>query len=132
MSVSASEIDRTESGAGSKAGRRHAEGFRVEAVQYYLKARGIDPEKTIEGCAAELGMNEKTLDDRAIRHGGAGGVTRERSDGQRALDEANRRIRELELEDESPKRAAAFFVRGQARATGAGRCRGRGRATTRP
>jgi transposase len=46
-----------------------------------------------------------------IKFQDAGKVTRERSEEQKALDEANRRIRELELENEFLKKAAAFFAR---------------------
>ena len=97
MSVSASEIDKMESRDGSKkkaARRRYTEAYRVEAVQYYLKAREIDPKKTIKECAKELGVNEKTLD------------------------EANRRIGEPGTGNEFPRKASAFFARNQARATG--------------
>jgi len=114
MSVSASEIERMQASKKVTARRRYTEEFRVEAVQYYLKAREIDPKKTIKECAAELGVNEKTFNDWVIKFQDAGRVTRERSDEQRALDEANRRIRELELENEFLKKAAAFFARSQA------------------
>ena len=46
-----------------------------------------------------------------LKYEGAGRVTRARTDEQRALDDANRRIRELELENEFLKKAAAFFAR---------------------
>ena len=114
MSVSASEIDKMESRYGSKkkaARRRYTEAYRVEAVQYYLKAREIDPKKTIKECARELGVNEKTFNDWVIKFQDAGKVERGRTDERRALDEANRRIRELELENEFLKKASAFFAR---------------------
>ncbi|MEE1159102.1 MAG: transposase [Atopobiaceae bacterium] len=111
MSVSASEIERLESRPDSKGRRRYTEEYRVEAVKYYEKAREIDPKKTIKDCARELGINDKTLNDWVIKFQDAGKVTRERSEEQKALDEANRRIRELELENEFLKKAAAFFAR---------------------
>ena len=117
MSVSASEIDKMESRDGSKkkaARRRYTEAYRVEAVQYYLKAREIDPKKTIKECAKELGVNEKTFNDWVIKYEAAGKVERGRTEEQRALDEANRRIRELEMENEFLKKASAFFARNQA------------------
>jgi len=117
MSVSASEIERMESRDGSKKGatrRRYTEAYRVEAVRYYLKAREIDPKKTIKECAAELGINEKTFNDWVLKYEGAGKVTRARTDEQVELDKANRRIKELELENEFLKKAAAFFARSQA------------------
>ena len=114
MSVSASEVEKMEASRKSAARRRYTEEFRVEAVQYYLKARELDPKKTIRGCARELGLNDKTLNDWILKFGDQGKVTRGRTDEQRALDEANRRIRELELENEFLKKAAAFFARSQA------------------
>ena len=114
MSVSASEVEKMEASKKRAVRRRYTEEFRIEAVQYYLKAREIDPKKTIKDCAGELGVNEKTLNDWVIKFRDEGRVTRERSDEQRALDEANRRIRELELENEFLKKAAAFFARSQA------------------
>lgn len=129
MSVSASEIEKMESSKTNVVRRRYTEAYRVEAVQYYLKAKELNREKTIKECAKELGINEKTLDDWVLKYEGAGRVTRERSDEQRALDEARRRIRELDMENEFPRKAAAFFARSQARAKSSGSCRGRGRAT---
>ena len=111
MSVSASEIERLESRAGSKGRRRYTEEYRVEAVRYYEKAREIDPRKTITDCARELGVNDKTLNDWILKYEDTGRVTQARTDEQRALDEANRRIRELERENEFLKKAAAFFAR---------------------
>lgn len=113
MSVSASEISKMESSKRA-ARRRYTEEYRIEAVQYCLKARELDPKKTIAACAAELGVNEKTLNDWVIKFRDAGKVERVRSDGQKELDEAKRRIRELELENEFLKKAAAFFARSQA------------------
>ena len=114
MSVSASEVEKMEASRKSATRRRYTEEFRVEAVQYYLKAREIDPRKSITECARELGVNDKTLNDWILKFGDQGKVTRGRTDEQRALDEANRRIRELELENEFLKKAAAFFARSQA------------------
>lgn len=114
MSVSASEVEKMESSKKAVVRRRYTEEFRVEAVQYYQKAREIDPKKTIKDCAAELGINEKTFNDWVLKYEGAGKVTRGRTDEQVELDKANRRIRELELENEFLKKAAAFFARNQA------------------
>ena len=63
MSVSASEVEKMESSKKTSVRRRYTEEFRIEAVQYYRKAREIDPKKTIKECAAELGINEKTFND---------------------------------------------------------------------
>ena len=114
MSVSASEVEKLEASKKAVVRRRYTEEFRIEAVHYYLKAREIDPRKTIKDCARELGLNDKTLNDWILKFGDQGKVTRGRTDEQRALDEANRRIRELELENEFLKKAAAFFARSQA------------------
>ena len=114
MPVSASEVEKMEASKRVAARRRYTEEFRTEAVQYCLKAREMEPKKTIRECARELGLNDKTLNDWVIKFQGAGRVTRERSEEQRALDKANKRIRELELENEFLKKAAAFFARSQA------------------
>jgi hypothetical protein len=93
--VSASEIERMGSRDGSKkkvSRRQHASACRVEAVQHCLRAREADPKKTMKECAKELGASEKTLDDWVVRCEAAGKVGRGRTEGQRALDEANRRI----------------------------------------
>ena len=111
MSVSASEIERLEKSKARVVRTRYTEEFRLEAVEYYRKAKEIDPNKTITDCARELGINDKTLNDWVLKYEGAGRVTRARTDEQRALDDANRRIRELELENEFLKKAAAFFAR---------------------
>ena len=70
-----------------------------------------DPKKSIRECAAELGINDKTLNDWVIKFGRTGKVTQARTDEQKEPDEARRRIRELESENESLKKAAAFFAR---------------------
>jgi transposase len=111
MPVSASEIEKMEATKKKASRRRYTEAYRVEAVQYYLKAREVDPKKTIKECAKELGVNEKTFNDWVIKYEAAGKVERGRTEEQRALDEANRRIRELELENEFLKKASAFFAR---------------------
>ena len=85
---------------------RYTDEYRREAVDYVL-ASG----RPITECARELGVNDKTLNDWILKYEEAGRVTRGRSDEQRALDEANRRIRELELENEFLKKASAFFAR---------------------
>lgn len=104
MPVSAGEIERAESRAKAKAPRQCAEEYRLEAVEYYRRAREADPRKGIRECAAELGINDKTLNDWVIKFGRTGKVTQARTDEQKEPDEARRRIRELESENESLKK----------------------------
>ena len=111
MSVSAGEIEKAESGAKVKAPRQYTEEYRLEAAGHYRKAREADPKKSIRGCAAGLGINDKALNDWVIKFGRTGKAAQARTDGQRELDEARRRIRELESENGFPRKAAAFFAR---------------------
>lgn len=111
MPVSASEIEKAESRAKASSPRQYTEEYRLEAVEYCRKARETDPKKSIRECAAELGINDKTLNDWVIKYGRTGKVTQARTDEQKELDEARRRIRELESENEFLKKAAAFFAR---------------------
>ena len=111
MPVSASEIEKAESRAKASSPRQHAEECRLEAAGHCRKAREADPKKSIRECASELGINDKTLNDWAIKYGRTGKVTQARTDEQKELDEARRHIRELESENEFLKKAAAFFAR---------------------
>ena len=111
MSVSAGEIEKAESRAKAKAPRQHTEEYRLEAVEYYRKAREADPKKSIRECASELGTSYNTLNDWVIKYGRTGKVTQARTGEQKELDEARKRIRELESENEFLKKAAAFFAR---------------------
>ena len=111
MSVSASEIEKAESRDRSRLPRQYTEEYRLEAAGHCRKAREADPKKSIRECAAELGINDKTLNDWVIKYGRTGKVTQARTDGQKELDEARRNIRELESENEFLKKAAAFFAR---------------------
>lgn len=111
MPVSAGEIEKAESRAKAKAPRQYTEEYRLEAVEHYRKAREADPKKSIRECAAELGINDKTLNDWVIKFGRTGKVTQARTDEQKEPDEARRRIGELESESEFPRKAAAFFAR---------------------
>ena len=111
MSVSASEIEKAESRDRSRLPRQYTEEYRLEAVEYYRTAHESDPKKSIRECAAELGINDKTLNDWILKQAKTGRVTQERTDGQKELDAAKKRIRELESENEFLKKAAAFFAR---------------------
>ena len=111
MSVSASEIEKAESRAKAKAPRQHAEEYRPEAAGHCRKAREADPKKSIRECAAELGINDKTPSDWAIRHGRTGKVTQARTGEQKELEAARKRIREPGSGSGFLKEAAAFFAR---------------------
>ena len=111
MSVSASEIEKAESRDRSRLPRQYTEEYRLEAVEYYRKAHESDPKKSIRECAAELGINDKTLNEWILKQAKTGRVTQERTGEQKELDAAKKRIRELESENEFLKKAAAFFAR---------------------
>ena len=111
MSVSAGEIEKAESRAKAKAPRQYTEEYRLEAVEYYRKAREADPKKSIRECASELGINDKTLNDWILKQAKTGRVTQERTGEQKEPGEARRRIREPGSENEFPRKAAAFFAR---------------------
>ena len=111
MSVSAGEIEKAESRAKAKAPRQHAEEYRLEAAGHCRKAREADSKKSIRECASELGINDKTLNDWILKQAKTGRVTQERTGEQKELDEARKRIRELESENEFLKKAAALFAR---------------------
>jgi transposase len=111
MSVSAGEIEKAESRAKAKAPRQYTEEYRLEAVEYYRKAREADPKKSIRECASELGINDKTLNDWILKQAKTGRVTQERTGEQKELDEARKRIREPGSGSGFLKEAAAFFAR---------------------
>ena len=111
MSVSAGEIEKAESRDRSRLPRQYTEEYRLEAAGHCRKAREADPKKSIRECASELGINDKTLNDWVIKYGRTGKVTQARTGEQKELDEARKRIRELESENEFLKKAAALFAR---------------------
>ena len=76
----------------------------LEAIDYYRKARKVDPKKSIRGCAAKLKANDKTLNDWIIKHSKTKRVTQARTDEHKQLDRANRRMHELESENEFLKK----------------------------
>lgn len=86
--------------------------YRREAVDYVLSSG-----RPITECARELGLNSKTLNDWVLKFQRAGrGDEAAGADGDEArrLREAERRIRQLEEENEFLKKAAAFFARSRA------------------
>ncbi|RRF98798.1 MAG: hypothetical protein DUD39_07810 [Coriobacteriaceae bacterium] len=92
MSVSASEIEKAKSRTKPGTPRHYTEEYRLEAIDYYRKARKANPKKSIRGCAAKLEANDKTLNDWIIKHNKTGRVTQARTEEQKELDRANRRI----------------------------------------
>ena len=111
MSVSASEIEKAESRAKASSPRQHAEEYRLEAAGHCRKAREANPKKSIRECAAELGISDKTLNEWILKQAKTGRVTQERTDGQKELDAAKKRIREPGSGSGFLKEAAAFFAR---------------------
>ena len=111
MSVSASEIEKAESRDRSRLPRQYTEEYRLEAAEYCWKAREANPKKGIRECAAEPGTSDKTLNEWILKQAKTGRVTQERTDGQKELDAAKKRIREPGSENEFLKKAAAFFAR---------------------
>ena len=110
MSISASEIEKLENTKPKRKTKRYTEEYRLEAVQQYNKMHE-EFGKSIKEVAEGLGLNAKTLNDWVIKYNATGKVTQARTDEQKQLDAANRRIRELEAENEFLKKAAAFFAR---------------------
>ena len=111
MSASASEIEKAESRDRSRLPRQYTEEYRLEAVEYYRKAREADPKKSIRECAAEPGTSGRTPSGWAIRHGRTGKAAQARTGGQKEPGGAGRRIREPGSENGLPRKAAAFFAR---------------------
>lgn len=94
-------------------GAQYPEQYRKDTADFVL-ASG----KSIRQCAEDLGINDKTLSswvaDRK-RELGCGGTARLKPAEPKAdpeLAAAQRRIRELELENDFLKKAAAYFARG--------------------
>ena len=104
MSVSASEIEKAKSRTKPGMPRHYTEEYRLEAIEYYRKARKVDPKKSIRECAAKLGINDKTLNDWIIKHSKTKRVTQVRTDEHKQLDAVNRRIHELESENKFLKK----------------------------
>ena len=90
---------------------KYTDEYRREVVDYVLNSQG---EKSIRECARELGLNDKTLSHWVSRYKKEGRTGSGMTDQERELAKANKRIRELELENEFLKKAAAFFARNQA------------------
>ena len=87
---------------------KYTDEFRVECADY-----AISTGRPVTHVAAELGVNEKTLQRWVQKRRGArdGAAAKPESDELRA---ARKRIRELEMENEFLKKASAFFAKNQA------------------
>ena len=94
---------------GQNPATKHTEEFRRETADYII-ASG----RPITECCKELGLNSKTVNTWVIKRrrelGGAGAPTGDPDAGLRQL---KKRVRELEMENEFLKKAAAFFARTQ-------------------
>ena len=88
---------------------RYTDEYRREAVDYVLNSG-----KTIVECAKDLGLNDKTLSGWVSNFKKEGRTGSGMTAGEKELAKANRRIRELEMENAFLKKAAAFFAKSQA------------------
>ena len=88
---------------------KYTDEYRREAVDYVLNSG-----KAIKECAGELGINDKTLSNRVSNFKKEGRTGSGMTAGEKELAEANKRIRELEMENAFLKKAAAFFAKNQA------------------
>ena len=104
MAVSASEVEKLETTGNPKPRVHYTDEFRAEAVEYYRKAKELDPKKTIRACAADLGLNDKTPDDWVVRFGRSGGLDRGKDDAQKQIDQLQKEVKELKLENEFLKK----------------------------
>lgn len=108
MAVSASEIERIE--ASKKPRTQYTDEYRQECVNYYLKAKEIDPKKTLRECAKDMNLNEKTLGDWVARFSQTGKTTRSKDEYQKEREALLKRIQELEEQVAFLKKASAFFA----------------------
>ena len=98
-----------------KRGAVYPEQYRKDTADFVI-ASG----KTIKQCAADLGVNDKTLSNWVAdrkRELGVEGTARLKPAEPKAdpeLAAARRRIKELELENDFLRRAAAYFAKGLA------------------
>lgn len=111
MPASAGGIEKAESRDRSRLPRQYTEEYRLEAAGHCRKAHESDPKKSIRECAAELGINDKTLNDWILKYGRTGKVAQARTGEQKELDKARKRIREPGSGSGFLKEAAAFFAR---------------------
>lgn len=82
--------------------------FRRETADYAI-ASG----RPITECCRELGLNSKTVNDWVLKRRRELGGEVPAGDSDAELRRLNKRVRELEMENEFLKKAAAFFARTQ-------------------
>ena len=82
--------------------------FRMETADYVI-ASG----RPITECCRELGLNSKTVNDWVLKRRRELGGEVPAGDSDAELRRLKKRVRELEMENEFLKKAAAFFARTQ-------------------
>ena len=87
---------------------KYTDEFRHETADY-----AISTGRPISECCRELGLNSKTANQWAIKRRRELSGQPDPKAGERELREAQKRIRELEMENAFLKKAAAFFAREQ-------------------
>ena len=87
---------------------KYTDEFRRETADYIISTG-----RPVAECCRALGSNPKTVDKRAARRRRELSCEPDPRAGGRELREAQKRIRELEMENAFLKKAAAFFAREQ-------------------
>lgn len=93
---------------GQNPARKYTPEFRRETADYAI-ASG----RPITECCRELGLNSKTVNDWVLKRRRELGGEVPAGDSDTELRRLNKRVRELEMENEFLKKAAAFFARTQ-------------------
>lgn len=88
---------------------KYTDEFRRETADYIISTG-----RPVTECCRELGLNPKTVDKWVARRRREISGEPDPKAGERELREAQKRIRELEMENAFLKKAAAFFAREQA------------------
>ena len=88
---------------------KYTDEYGREAVDYVLNSG-----KSIRECARELGLNDKTLSTWVSNFKKEGRTGSGMTAGEKELAAAQKRIRELEMENAFLKKAAAFLAKSQA------------------
>ena len=92
--------------------KRYSDEFKKECVDYYFSQND-----TLAKVATDLGINKKTLSNWVVaekrRRAGKPAHISKKPDVDPELRAAQKRIRELEMENEFLKKASAFFAANQ-------------------